>query len=61
MGLPTGPLERGGQLPDRVHRPSDQQESGGGAAPAQHALGRVRQQQHFGKLANRGNLVGEKQ
>lgn len=46
MELPSGPPERGGQLPDRVHRVSEQQVSGRGAAPGQCELDRVHQEKH---------------
>lgn len=46
MELPSGPPERGGQLPDRVHGLSDKQVSGRGAAAGQCELDRVHQEKH---------------
>lgn len=43
--FPPGPPERGGELPDRVHRASDEQKPGRGAAAAQRELDRVHQEE----------------
>lgn len=61
MGVPTGPSERDGELPDGVDRPSDQQDPGRGAAQTEHAVGRVRQETHICKLPDEQNLVCGKQ
>lgn len=52
MELPAGPPERDGQLPDRVHRVSDEQMPGRGAAPGQCELDRVHQEKHSCKSQN---------
>jgi len=54
VGLPTGPPERDGELPDGSHGPSDRQGPGGGAAQTQRALGRVRGEKRIRKFRSTG-------